>query len=124
MMAEQTPSKHPNKQIGAIAGLKSPLQKKVEHLSTQELAQALAERLTLIDGNWHQQKANRGVRAKEQVAAALVFLLRGEVKEALPRLQQAVGWLDRSISAPPCPTHGAKAKAKSDQVAPAKQGDR
>lgn len=107
-----------------MAGLKSPLQKKVEHLSTQELAQALAERMTLTEGNWHKQKSNRGVRAKEQVAAALVFLLRDQVQEALPRLQQAVGWLDRSISAPPCPTHGAKARAKSEQTAQAEQGDR
>ena len=93
-------------QIGTISGLQSPLQKKVEHLSTVELAQALTERLTLTEGNWHRKKSDRQIRAKEQVAAALVFLLRGQPQEALPRLQQAVGWLDRSISAPPCPDHG------------------
>ncbi len=87
-------------------GLQSPLQQKVEHLSTLELAQALAERLMLTEGHWHKQKANRGVRAKELVAAALVFLLRDQAPEALPRLEQAVGWLNRSISAPPCPSHG------------------
>lgn len=96
----------PGLQSALPTGLQSPLQKKTEQLSTQELAQALAERLTLTEGNWHKQKSNRKIRAKEQVAAALVFLLRDQPQEALPRLQQAVGWLDRSISAPPCPDHG------------------
>ncbi|TAG60104.1 MAG: hypothetical protein EAZ28_08830 [Oscillatoriales cyanobacterium] len=45
-------------------------------------------------------------RAGEQAAAALVFLLKNQPEEALPRLNQAAGWLDRSICAPPCPTHG------------------
>ncbi|HEY9824715.1 MAG TPA: DUF6439 family protein, partial [Stenomitos sp.] len=49
---------------------------------------------------------NRRVRALEQTAAALVYLLKHQPEEALARLQQATGWLDRSISAPPCPTHG------------------
>lgn len=74
--------------------------------SPDELAHALLEKLAITDKNWHQLKANRKARASEQVAAALVFLLKGKSEEALPRLQQAVGWLDRSISAPPCPTHG------------------
>lgn len=74
--------------------------------STEELAQALLARLSITDKNWHQLKANRKARASEQIAAALVFLQKGQVDEALPRLQQAVGWLDRSISAPPCETHG------------------
>jgi hypothetical protein len=40
------------------------------------------------------------------LGTALVFLLDNQPEEALPRLQQATGWLDRSISAPPCPSHG------------------
>jgi hypothetical protein len=36
----------------------------------------------------------------------VVFLVKNEPQEAQARLQQAVGWLDKSISAPPCPTHG------------------
>ncbi|WP_231387386.1 DUF6439 family protein, partial [Dolichospermum circinale] len=44
----------------------------------------------------------------EQVAAAIVFLVKNEPQEAQARLEQAVGWLDKSISAPPCPTHGHK----------------
>ena len=74
--------------------------------STLELAQALMERLTISANDWHRLKSNRKVRASEQLAAALVFLLKEQPEEALPRLEQAVGWLNRSISAPPCPTHG------------------
>ncbi|WP_225913996.1 DUF6439 family protein [Leptolyngbya ohadii] len=75
-------------------------------LSTLELAQALAERLSIAPQDWHRLKANRNARASEQAAIALVYLLRNNPQEALPRLQQAGGWIDRSISAPPCPTHG------------------
>ena len=74
--------------------------------TTLELAQALMERLTISANDWHRLKSNRKVRASEQLAAALVFLLTEQPDEALPRLEQAVGWLNRSISAPPCPTHG------------------
>jgi hypothetical protein len=70
------------------------------------LAQQLASSLAIKPNDWHRLKANRQARALEQTAAALVFLLKNQPQEALVRLQQAVGWLDRSISAPPCPTHG------------------
>ncbi|MBE9019722.1 hypothetical protein C7Y66_20610 [Chroococcidiopsis sp. CCALA 051] len=78
----------------------------LSEFSTQELAQALLERLSISPDEWHKLKSNRKARANEQAAAAIVFLLKDQPEEALPRLQQAVGWLDRSISAPPCPTHG------------------
>ncbi len=84
----------------------SPPTQDLQQFTTLELAQALLEQLTVNDGSWHQLKANRNARACEQAAAALVFLLKDQPQEALPRLQQAVAWLDRSISAPPCPTHG------------------
>jgi hypothetical protein len=74
-----------------------------------ELAQQLAARLTIEPNDWHRLKANRKAQAGQQLAAALVFLLKDRPEEALARLEQAKGWLDRSISAPPCPTHGAKA---------------
>ncbi len=77
-----------------------------DNLTTLELAQALAERLRIDESNWHQLKSNRPARAKEQAAVALVFLLKDNPAEALPRLAQAAGWLDKSVSAPPCPTHG------------------
>lgn len=70
------------------------------------LAQALAQQLAISPIDWHRLNSNRQIRAKEQVAAALVYLLNDNPEEALPRLEQAVGWLNRSIKAPPCPTHG------------------
>jgi len=73
---------------------------------TRELVRALAARLAIAPNDWHRLKANRKARAAEQAAAALVYLLNDCPEEALPRLQQACGWLDRSISAPPCPSHG------------------
>jgi hypothetical protein len=78
--------------------------------SSLELAQALAEKLAIQPNDWHRLSSNRQVRAKEQAAAALVYLLKDQPEEALMRLQQTVGWLDRSISAPPCPTHGERHK--------------
>lgn len=79
---------------------------RLANLSTLELAQALAARLAITPSDWHRLKANRKARASEQAATALVYLLRDQPEEALARLQQASGWLDRSISAPPCPDHG------------------
>ncbi|MBW4631848.1 MAG: hypothetical protein KME30_08055 [Iphinoe sp. HA4291-MV1] len=83
-----------------------PKDSQLNEFSTLELAQALMEKLSISPNDWHRLKSNRNVRASEQAAAALVFLLKDEPQEALLRLQQATGWLDRSISAPPCPTHG------------------
>ena len=79
-----------------------------------ETAQKLVEQLTITSGDWHRLKGNRRARALEQAAAAIVFLLNNQSEEGLIRLQQAVGWLDRSISAPPCPTHGHGSQAKSE----------
>jgi len=78
----------------------------LNEISTLELAQALMERLRITPEEWHRLKSNRNARASEQVAAAIVFLVKNEPQEAQARLEQAVGWLDKSISAPPCPTHG------------------
>ena len=73
---------------------------------TLELAKQLAYELTITSGDWHRLKSNRQARALEQISVALVYLLDHQTDEALARLHQATGWLDRSISAPPCPTHG------------------
>jgi hypothetical protein len=86
--------------------LSSPNSNALADYSTLELAQALAERLAIAPNDWHRLKGNRNVRAAEQAATALVYLLKQQPQEALPRFQQTVGWLDRSISAPPCPSHG------------------
>lgn len=89
----------------------------LQSASPLELAQALVERVTIGDREWHRLKSNRNARAREQAAAALVFLLKEQPEEALLRLQQAVGWLDRSISAPPCPTHGTARQQESQESA-------
>jgi hypothetical protein len=85
----------------------------VAELSTLELAQALTERLTIAPQDWHRLKSNRKARAGEQAATALVYLLKDQPEEALARLQQATGWIDRSISAPPCPSHGSSSSGSS-----------
>lgn len=87
---------------------RDPRLAELEAFDTLDLARALAERLAVPERDWHRLKSNRSVRAKEQLAAALVFLLKDCPEEALPRLQYAIGWLDRSISAPPCPQHGTR----------------
>jgi hypothetical protein len=82
----------------------------VAELSDLELAQVLAERLAIKPADWHRLNRDRRVRAKEQLAAALVFLLKDHSDEALARVQQAAGWLNRSLQAPPCPSHGDRNK--------------
>lgn len=77
-----------------------------------ELAQALLQTVMISSQNWHRLKNNPQARAQEQTAAALVYLLQNNPEEALSHLQQAVGWLDRSIKAPPCPDHGLKQVSK------------
>jgi hypothetical protein len=78
----------------------------LQDVSTQDLARVLAERLAIAPIDWHRLKANRKARAAEQIGSALAFLLNDRSQESLEHLQQATGWLDRSISAPPCPDHG------------------
>jgi hypothetical protein len=85
-----------------------PKTSQLQEFSTLELAQALMERLTISPDDWHRLKSNRNSRASEQAAAALLYLVKNQPQEAIVRLEQAVGWLDKSISAPPCPTHGNK----------------
>jgi hypothetical protein len=79
---------------------------KFPELSTEDLAQALAERLAIAPQDWHRLKSNRQAQAGQALAAALVYLLKENPQEALTHLKQAEGWLDRSLTAPPCPTHG------------------
>jgi len=80
----------------------------LQEYSTLELAQALAERLAIPERDWHRLKSNRQARALELTIAALVFLIKSQPTEAIARLDQATKWLDRSISAPPCPGHGSQ----------------
>jgi hypothetical protein len=83
----------------------------LKSFSPEVLAQALAEQLAIAPNDWHRLSANRTVRAREQAAAALVYMLKDQPAEALPRLAQAIGWLDKTLKAPPCPTHGEKQRS-------------
>ncbi len=86
--------------------LAAPAASPLDEVNTRELAQALAARLAIAPNDWHRLKGNRHARAQEQAAIALLYLISNNPDEALPRLQQAAGWLDKSVSAPPCPSHG------------------
>lgn len=80
----------------------------LEEMSNLEIARILAERMTISSYDWHKLKNNRKAQAAQQLTASLVYLLNGETEEALVRINQAQGWLDRSIDPLPCPTHGHK----------------
>ncbi|MEL6604987.1 MAG: DUF6439 family protein [Cyanobacteria bacterium J06614_10] len=85
----------------------------LSRLGPDVLAEALAAKLAIAPNDWHRLSSNRIVRAREQAAAALVYLLKDNPEEALPRLSQAVGWLDKTIKAPPCPTHGERKEKRA-----------
>lgn len=72
-------------------------------LTDLELAQALVERSAIAHQNWHRLKGNKTAQAKQQLASALVFLLKDQPELALAHLQQATGWLDGTLVSPPCP---------------------
>lgn len=74
-----------------------------QDLTDLELAQALAAKSAIAHQDWHRLKGNRQAQAKQQLASALVFLLSDRPQEALERINQAAGWLDGSLSSPPCP---------------------
>jgi hypothetical protein len=87
-------------------------EKTAAQLSDIELAQLLVERLAIKPMDWHRLNRDRNVRAQEQLSAALVYLLKQQPQEAQIRTEQALGWLNKSLTAPPCPTHGER-KAKA-----------
>jgi Family of unknown function (DUF6439) len=79
-------------------------------LSDLELAQALVERNIIAHQNWHRLKGDRQAQAKQQLTAALVFLLKDQPQEALEHINQAAGWLNGSLKSPPCPDAQRKSK--------------
>lgn len=80
----------------------------LEQLSDLEIAQVLAQRFAIAPQDWHRLKGNRKAQARQSVAMALVFLLNDREDDAIAHLQQATGWLDKSIKPLPCPSHGEK----------------
>ncbi|MBF2098102.1 MAG: hypothetical protein IGQ88_06985 [Gloeomargaritaceae cyanobacterium C42_A2020_066] len=77
---------------------------------TTALAQALADHLRIAPQDWHRLKGNRQARGAEALSVALVYLLKDQPQEALTYLRQAEGWLDRSLKAPVCGSHGRPAE--------------
>lgn len=108
----------PSARFRPVAPASPHAQRPCQDLSDLELAQVLAARLAIAETVWHQQKGKRALRAREQVAAAIVYLLRGHEAEARDHLQQAIGWLDGSLTAPPCPTHGTRSRNTAAAAAP------
>ena len=82
---------------------KASATKQLQDISTLELAQELARRLTISHRDWHRLQGNRKAQAGQQLSAALIFLLKDRSDLALTHLQQATGWLDKSLKAPGCP---------------------
>ena len=75
----------------------------LQDISTLELAQELARRLAISHRDWHRLQGDRKAQAGQQLTSALVFLLKDRPDLALSHLQQATGWLDKSLKAPGCP---------------------
>ena len=86
-----------------------------QSMSALDLAKALAEKLTITPNEWHRLKGDRQAQAQQQLASALVFLLKDQPQEALAHINQAAGWLDRSVSPLPCPDHGRKNTSDQSQ---------
>ncbi|GAB4531370.1 MAG: hypothetical protein Tsb0014_14830 [Pleurocapsa sp.] len=76
--------------------------------SELELAQALAQRWAIAHQDWHRLKGNRQAQAKQQLASALIFLLKEQPEQALTHLHQAASWLEGSLTSPPCPDRDRK----------------
>ncbi|MCP9926889.1 DUF6439 family protein [Cyanobium sp. CH-040] len=80
------------------------------------LAEALHRQLTIADRDWHALKSQRPRRGAEQLAAALVQLLRGDDprrrsstpsrEQAIALVEHALLWLRAEVSDPGCPSHG------------------
>ena len=84
----------------------SPVKSEIDQLSNLELAQIIAQKVTISNYDWHKLKNDGQAQATQQLAASLVYLLKGDTEEALQHLNQAQGWLDKTIKPLPCPTHG------------------
>ncbi len=84
----------------------SPAKSEIDQLTNLELAQILAQKVTISNYDWHKLKNDRQAQAVQQITASLVYLLNGDKEQALEHLNQAKGWLDRTIKPLPCPTHG------------------
>ena len=95
----------------------SPLSKPVRCWPEGSLdgAIALQRQLTINDRDWHAFKTQRPRRGAEQLAAALVLLLRADDPgspqptaarlQAIELVEHGLGWLKAELSDPGCPSH-------------------
>jgi hypothetical protein len=85
-------------------------------LDSQQLAQALHQKLAISNQDWHALKAQPQRRAAEQLTAALVLLLdpangpasagvSAQRQQATALVEHALGWLKGELKDPGCPTH-------------------
>ena len=110
-MFEQTPS------WSTVSSIHSQNQTKVlADVTDLELATALAERSLIPHQDWHRLKGDRQAQAKQQLTAALVFLLKEQPEAALTHLQQAADWLNGSLKSPPCPDRDRRKSASKTQT--------
>ena len=91
---------------------KIPIAEQLQDVSTLELAQELARRLAISHRDWHRLQGDRQAQGGQQLASALVFLLKDRPDLALDHLHQATGWLDKSLKAPGCPDKERKKRKK------------
>lgn len=103
--------------------LQDPTLAALADYTPRDLARALLEQLRVDERDWHRLKGDRRIRAREQVAAALVFMLADNTDEARQRLTHALDWLDRRVSAPPCPDHSSRASLKPNSTQPTPQSE-
>ena len=96
-----------------VTPISSSQNKVPDSLTDLELAQALVERSVIAHQDWHRLKGNRKAQAKQQLASALVFLLKDQPELALQHINQAGGWLDGSLASPPCPDAQRRKKQKN-----------
>ncbi|MDA0717111.1 MAG: DUF6439 family protein [Cyanobacteria bacterium] len=80
-----------------------------------EVAVVLQRQLAISDRDWHAFKAQRPRRGAEQLAAALVLLLRADDpgasqstdarQQAIELVENGLSWLKADLSDPGCPSH-------------------
>ncbi len=87
----------------------------LENMSNLELARILAQRTAISPSHWHRLKNDRQAQALQQLTAALIYLLKGETEEALARINQAQGWLNKTVHPLPCPNHGNKKNSEKPE---------
>ena len=74
-----------------------------------QLAEALQRQLAINERDWHRLKGDRHRRAAEQLAAALLLLMRSGAKadaDVLALVDSAQRWIRREQRDPGCPDHG------------------